>query len=89
MYHDMGIFCFRTPPFPPLPILPHFGKGVNIYNIIFTIYSHLIWHRKQQINKIINMAITPVWVVSATTGFHAARKPSSITPTPMVGIERY
>ena len=38
-----------------------------------------------QIKKIINMAITPVWVVSATTGFHAARKPSSITPPPWQG----
>ena len=69
-------------PFPPLPILPHFGKGVNIYNIIFTIYSHLRLSRKQQIKKIIKMAITPVGVVSATTGFHTTRKPSSITPPP-------
>ena len=35
-----------------------------------------------QIKTIINMAITPVWVVSATTGFHAARMPPSITPPP-------
>ena len=35
-----------------------------------------------QINKIINMAITPVGVVSATTGFHAIRTPPSITPPP-------
>ena len=71
------------PPFPPLPILPHFGKGVNIYNIIFTIYSHLRLSRKQQINKIIKMGITPVGVVSATTGFQAARTPPSISPPPL------
>ena len=35
-----------------------------------------------QINKIINMAITLVGVVSATTGFQAARTPSSISPPP-------
>ena len=35
-----------------------------------------------QIKTIINMAITPVGVVSATTGFHAARRPSSISPPP-------
>ena len=35
-----------------------------------------------QINKIIKMSITPVWVVSATTGFQAARRPSSISPPP-------
>ena len=39
-----------------------------------------------QINKIIKMAITPVGVVSATTGFHAARKPSSITPPPWYAL---
>ena len=35
-----------------------------------------------QIKMIIKMAITPVGVVSATTGFHATRKPSSISPPP-------
>ena len=36
-----------------------------------------------QINKIIKMAITPVGVVSATTGFQAARTPPSISPPPL------
>ena len=35
-----------------------------------------------QIKKIIKMAITPVGVVSATTSFHATRKPPSISPPP-------
>ena len=39
-----------------------------------------------QIKKIIKMAITPVGVVSATTGFHAARSPSSITPPPWYAL---
>ena len=35
-----------------------------------------------QITKIINMAITPVGVVSATTGFHATRNSPSISLPP-------
>ena len=36
-----------------------------------------------QIKKIIKMAITPVGVVSATTGFHATRRQPSISPPPL------
>ena len=36
-----------------------------------------------QINKIIKMAITPVGVVSATTGFHATRNSPSISMPPL------
>ena len=39
-----------------------------------------------QINKIIKMAITPVWVVSATTGFHVTRRPPSISPPPRYAL---
>ena len=39
-----------------------------------------------QIKKIIKMAITPVWVVSATTGFHATRSPPSISPPPWLYV---
>ena len=38
-----------------------------------------------QIKKIIKMAITPVGVVSATTGFHVTRRQPSISPPPHGG----
>ena len=39
-----------------------------------------------QINKIIKMAITPVGVVSATTGFHATKSPPSISTPPWYAL---
>ena len=39
-----------------------------------------------QINKIIKMAITPVGVVSATTGFHVTRNSPSISMPPWYAL---